>query len=352
MSKNTVEERNSGLFLIWKNYQRRPEVLAPLIDCKLKFIPHVFKNKYLRPIDYLYKLIVSIKEILLERPNYIVTQCPPTFSALAPWLTNTPYVIDAHNPLFQVKMWQSLPLSKILLQDALGIIVHNAEMFELVKNSHSSSPLFTICDPIESIQPLRLGGRHPKQILVIASFDPWDEPVDLLIEAIEDLAEFNFIITADPDKLASNTANKLKNLDNVKLTGFLATEEYHQMLCSSLASLVLTTRDATQPSGACEALSSNTQLVISKTSLTQKLFGEWAVLVENSTESVTSAIRALSNRELDLAIYRDQWNTLVRQEINRLVDTTWKVKKIAEPKIKYWQSYNIFRTLAAKLDER
>ena len=322
MSENTVDKKNSGLFLVWKNYQRRPEVLAPLINCQVKFIPHLFKSKYLRPIDYLLKLIVSIKDILFEQPNFVVAQCPPTFAALPPWLTSTPYVIDAHNPLFQVEMWQNLPLSKTLLKNALGIIVHNSEMFDLVKNSYPSARLFTICDPIESIKPVRPTQRHSKQILVIASFDPWDEPVDLLIETIEELAEFNFIITADPNKLASDTAHKLKNSNNVELTGFLATEEYHQVLCSSLASLVLTTSNATQPSGACEALSSNTQLVISRTSLTQKLFGEWAILVENSTESITGAIRALSDRELDLAVYRKQWNASVQQEIDRLVELT------------------------------
>ena len=322
MSENTVDKKNSGLFLVWKNYQRRPEVLAPLINCQVKFIPHLFKSKYLRPIDYLLKLIVSIKNILFEQPNFVVAQCPPTFTALPPWLTSTPYVIDAHNPLFQVEMWQNLPLSKTLLRDAFGIIVHNSEMFDLVKNSYPCARLFTICDPIESIKPVRPTQRHSKQILVIASFDPWDEPVDLLIETIEELAEFNFIITAEPNKLASDTAHKLKNSNNVELTGFLATEEYHQVLCSSLASLVLTTSNATQPSGACEALSSNTQLVISRTSLTQKLFGEWAILVENSTESITGAIRGLSDRELDLAVYRKQWNASVQQEIDRLVELT------------------------------
>jgi hypothetical protein len=89
-------------------------------------------------------------------------------------------------------------------------------------------------------------------------------------------------------------------------------------LCSSLAALVLTTSDATQPSGACEALSSDTQLVISRTSLTEKLFGEWAVLVDNDSEAIAQAIRSLSVQELDLAAYRQKWNMSVQQEITRL----------------------------------
>ena len=315
-------DKNRGLFLVWKKYQRRPEVLAPLINCQLKFIPHLFKSKYLRPLDYLIKLIVSLKDITLKKPDFVVAQCPPTYSVLPAWITKTPYIIDAHNPLFQVQMWQKLPLTKTLLQNTLAIIVHNSEMFQLVQNIYPDAKLFTICDPIQAIATASPQQRSEDRILVIASFDPWDEPVELLIETMGKLSEYKFIITADINKLDPETAAKLTRLDNVILTGFLATEEYHRVLCSSLAALVLTTSDATQPSGACEALSSNTQLVISKTSLTEKLFGEWAVLVENSSDSIVRAIRALSLREIDLAPYRDRWNTSVKREIARLLKST------------------------------
>jgi glycosyltransferase involved in cell wall biosynthesis len=318
MSETTSQIKLTGLFIVWKKYQRRPEVLASLLNCELKFLPHLFQSKYLRPLDYLFKLMVNIKDIWLKKPDFAIAQCPPTFSALPALITKTPYLIDAHNPLFQVSMWQKLPFSPTILSNSLGIIVHNVEMFELVRGLYPSVSLFTICDPIKAIAPSSPPKRLSKQILVIASFDPWDEPVKLLIDSMKKLAEYNFIITADPHKLDPATATSLQQLDNVSLTGFLATEDYHQVLCSSLAALVLTTSDATQPSGACEALSSNTQLVISRTSLTTKLFGEWAVLVENDSEAIAQAIRALSVEELDLADYRQKWNTSVQKEITRL----------------------------------
>lgn len=318
MSENTTANKASGLFLVWKKYQRRPEVLAPLIDCQLKFLPHLFRSKYLRPLDYLLKLVTSIQTILTTKPKFVVAQCPPTFSALPAWLTKTPYIIDAHNPLFQVAMWQKLPLSKTLLHNALAIIVHNSEMYQLVKKILPGANLLTICDPIVPIVPTTFQQRQSKQILVIASFDPWDEPVELLIETIKELKEYQFVVTADVTKLPLETANSLKKLANVNLTGFLALEAYHQMLCSSLAALVLTTSNATQPSGACEALSSDTQLVISKTSLTEKLFGDWAIVVDNSVTEIATAIRALDLKELDLSPNRQQWNREVQQEIDRL----------------------------------
>lgn len=319
MSEIIKLAQTSGLFLVWKKYQRRPEVLAPLINCQLKFLPHLFKSKYLRPLDYLIKLIASIRTIVATNPKFVVAQCPPTFSALPAWFTKTPYIIDAHNPLFQVEMWRKLPFSSTLLQNALAIIVHNSEMYQLVQKLAPSSKLFTISDPIVPIVPSNPEPRQPKQILVIASFDPWDEPVELIVDTIRELQEYQFIVTADVNKLAATTAQSLKELDNVKLTGFLALEEYHQMLCSSLAALVLTTSDATQPSGACEALSSDTQLVISQTSLTAKLFGEWATVVNNSVAEIAIAIRNLEPKHLDLSQYRQQWNQAVQQEVDELL---------------------------------
>jgi hypothetical protein len=318
MPETLPKTKLNGLFIVWKKYQRRPEVLASLLNCELKFLPHLFSSKYLRPLDYLFKLVINLRDILLQKPNFAIAQCPPTFSALPALITKTPYLIDAHNPLFQVKMWQELPLAQTILGNSLGIIVHNAEMFQLVKGLYPSASLFTISDPIQAIALATPQKRLEKQILVIASFDPWDEPVKLLIETMKELREYNFVITADVNKLDTATAASLQQLDNVRLTGFLETADYHQVLCSSLAALVLTTSDATQPSGACEALSSDTQLVISRTSLTAKLFGAWGTLVENESASIAQAIRSLSVQELNLAAYRQSWNISVQQEIARL----------------------------------
>ncbi|MFM2311317.1 MAG: hypothetical protein RLZZ04_593 [Cyanobacteriota bacterium] len=340
MSETPPKTKLNGLFIVWKKYQRRPEVLASLLNCELKFLPHLFSSKFLRPLDYLLKLVVNLRDILLQKPDFAIAQCPPTFSALPALITKTPYLIDAHNPLFQVEMWQKLPLAQTILGNSLGIIVHNAEMFQLVKGLYPSAALFTISDPIQAISLRERSAnalatpqkRQEKQILVIASFDPWDEPVELLIESMKELREYNFVITADVNKLDAATAASLQQLDNVRLTGFLETADYHQVLCSSLAALVLTTSDATQPSGACEALSSDTQLVISRTSLTAKLFGAWGTLVENEPASIAQAIRSLSVQELNLADYRQSWNMSVQQEITRLSE--FIEQQVEQPKKK------------------
>lgn len=311
-----MNNQSKSLFFIWKKYQRRPEVLASLINSQPIFIPHLFKSKYLRLFDYLIKLVISIKAIVTTKPNFVFVQCPPTYSAFPALITGVPYIIDAHNPLFQIEVWQKIPFAKYLIKNAKAVIVHNFEMMEFVKKKYPSLRLFNIADPIQVISSNQK--RQEKQILVIASFDSWDEPIELLIESIEELSDYTFIITADVNKLPSATKKRLQQLDNVRLTGFLPTKDYHSWLCSSVAALVLTSSNATQPSGACESLSSDTQLIISKTSLTQKLFGEWAILVDNSKESIVQAVRSLALKEIDLSEYRDRWNMSVKREILNL----------------------------------
>lgn len=310
------------LFIVWKNYQRRAEVISPKLKSEVLFIPHLFRKKLFRPIDYVYKLLISLHVIFREKPAFIIAQSPPLYSALAASLLRTPYLIDAHNPVFQDVggkiIWGRLPLTDFLLKNALAIIVHNHGILKLAKQTYPSLTIFNIPDPIEEINSIS-GKRLKNQVLVICSFDS-DEPVDILLESIAELPTYNFIITADPLKLPQNLQVKLKSLPNIRSTGFLPTQEYHNLLCSSAMALVLTNRDLIQPSGACEALSANTQLIVSNTPLIKELFGEWATLVENTVPSIVNTIQKFQLKKLDLSNHRNTWNRMVHEEIKKLLD--------------------------------
>jgi glycosyltransferase involved in cell wall biosynthesis len=310
------------LFIVWKKYQRRAEVLAPQLKSRVLFIPHIFRRKWLRPIDYLYKLLVGCYVGLKTRPGLMVFQAPPLYSAFTALGLGIPYVVDAHNPVFQNVggkiAWGKLPLSGFLIRNARAVIVHNHGILKLARESYPDVTFFNIPDPLEAISGFPIE-RLRNQILVICSFDP-DEPVEVFLESIAKLPYYNFIVTADVLKLPSELQAQFRNLPNVRLTGFLPIEEYHALLCSSLAALVLTSQDLIQPSGACEALSSNTQLIISHTALIQELFGEWAILVENTPSSIVNAIQGLKPKQLDLSDYRDSWNRSVDQAIDQMHD--------------------------------
>jgi glycosyltransferase involved in cell wall biosynthesis len=310
------------LFIVWKGYQRRAEVLSPHLNARVLFIPHLFRRKLFRPVDYLYKILLSAYISLRDRPEFIVVQSPPLYSAVTALLLRIPYIIDAHNPVFQHVggkiSWGKLPFSRYLIRHAAAIIVHNDGILELAQKSYRDRNFYNIPDPIAPIKASR-NKRFDDQILVICSFDP-DEPVAILLESIIKLPYYRFIITADYLKLPQDLQARLKNLPNVQLTGFLPIEEYHAFLCSSIAALVLTSQDLIQPSGACEALSSDTQLIVSNTPLIKSLFGEWAILVENTAPAIVSAIQNLQPTQLDLSYYRDNWNRSVNQAIDQMLN--------------------------------
>ncbi len=302
-------------YIVWKNYQRRAEVISLQLEARLEFMPHLFRQKYLRWVDYLLKIIATLTHIVQYKPDLVIFQSPPLFPAIPILLLGVPYVVDAHNATIQ-SFWARLPLSHFILRRARATVVHNDEVLKLARNKFPDVKFVSILDPIEPISSFS-EQRISNQILLICSFGR-DEPIDIIIECIRRSPNYCFVITADIKKLSSSQQEKLSRCSNVRLTGFLSTSAYHQTLCSSLAALVLTTRSATQPSGACEALASDTQLILSKTSLTKKLFGEWAVLVENTVEAIVSAIQSLEYIPIDLSKYRSQWNTNVAGQIQLL----------------------------------
>jgi glycosyltransferase involved in cell wall biosynthesis len=310
-----------GIFIVWKGYQRRAEIIAPKLKSEILWIPHRFRRKLFRPIDYLYKLFISYRLCWQRQPNFIVAQSPPLYSALAAWLLQIPYILDAHNPVFQdvggKVMWGKLPLSDFLIRQATAVIVHNHGILQLAQTAYPQVTFFNIPDPIATIAS-RIQ-RNDRQILVICSFDP-DEPIEILLSSMAQLPEYTFIITADILKLPHPHQVQLQNLPNVRLTGFLPIQEYHAYLCSSTAALVLTSQDLIQPSGACEALSSNTPLIISNTPLIRELFGDWAILVENTVPAIVNSLRQFHPEAIDLRHHRNLWNQSVDREIEKMMD--------------------------------
>src|SRR6202000_2921033 len=103
--------------------------------------------------------------------------------------------------------------------------------------------------------------RRGNHILFICSFGD-DEPIDLILDTVQAMPEFNFIVSGDAKRLPDYLRAAFTACPNVSLPGFLSTDDYHLLLSSSQAAVVLSTRPAVQPSGACEALSSNTPLVV------------------------------------------------------------------------------------------
>lgn len=306
------------LYVVWKNYQRRAEVLSRMINAELVCMEHVFRSRLLRPIDYVLKLIASIRLIRLRRPDYVFVQSPPLYVAAAPLLCGTPYVVDGHNGIFN-EFWGTLPFSRYLVNRADALLCHNQEIAESAKQRFPDANIVVLRDPVEVIG--RPSPRRPTEFLFICSFDP-DEPIDLIGDVIASCQEFEFVITASVDKLSSEHRRRLSSLKNLRLTGFLELDDYHAALRTCTAAIVLTSNQGTQPSGAVEALSADTPLLLSDTALTRQLFGGWATLTDHSVPTIVRHLKALAeSEEVSLEHERNEWNVAVRTELKQLLHT-------------------------------
>jgi glycosyltransferase involved in cell wall biosynthesis len=292
--------------IVWIAYQRRSELLSHLL-CRSGpvYFPHYFRGLLLRQLDYLIKLFRTAAYFRRSRPTYAVLQAPPLFAALAAIVTETPYVVDVHNGLVQ-SFWSKVPLTQLFLERAVALVAHNSEIACALSDRVPAARIVVIQDPIQQIDN---GGRARRKgnVLFICSFDR-DEPVELILEVIRALPAYHFTITANVQKLSPELRNAYQRCPNLQLPGFLKTDDYHALLTSSQAAVVLSTMSSVQPSGAVEALSSDTPLIVSRTTLTHALFGEWATLCDNDVESVVAAIRSLSEETLNLQAYRARWN--------------------------------------------
>jgi glycosyltransferase involved in cell wall biosynthesis len=279
-------------------------VLGPQLGAEVFYLPNQFRSKLLRPLDYVVKLIRSIRIIRASRASVVFVQSPPLYGALAALLLRVPFVVDAHHGVFQ-GFWSRVPFSNSILRRAQAVIVHHRIIQDVARQRVPESRLLAISDPIEPISwPV---SREPGRVLFICSFDP-NEPVEIIAEVIEAMPEYSFYITANVNKLAPAIRARLTSLPNLTLTGFLPTEQYQHLLCSSAVVVDLDESEYAQPSGACEALSSDTPLVVSSSALIRDRFGDWACLVEHRTVTIVAAIREAASQRLDLGLYRERWN--------------------------------------------
>lgn len=301
------------LFIVWHGFQRRAEALAPLLGAGLVYLPNRWRSRWLRPLDYARKLLLTVQALRRERPAVVVLQVPPPFGALAALALEVPYVLDAHNAALQ-GFWARLPLSGWITRRAALVVAHNDEARRLAEERFPGARVAALRDPLDDrLMSRQRGPRDERRILIVCSFGP-DEPIDQIHGLVAARPDLEFVITARVEKLERSWRERLKALPNLRLTGFLASEDYDALLASVGAAVVFTARSATQPSGACEALASDTPLVLSRTSLTMSLFGDWAHLVEDARQAAEALDTARLSRP-DLGEYRRSWMEGFRAEL-------------------------------------
>jgi len=324
------------LFVAWVPFQRRSVSLKSYFGYELEFLSFAFKNRFLRPLEYIFKAWKMLALCLHQQPQVIWVQLPPTpplhLAHIYKALFNRQVTIigDCHNATFRPP-WISSPGTLDLLNSSDLLLVHNDWVKkQAIEIGISNERLYVLEDPIALVEDRTEQNQnvfpHP-WILCPCSFNK-DEPIEAVLDAARLAPEITFVLTGNTAR-AKGIHNLSDIPPNIKLAGFLPTAEFDSFLCNTDVVLGLTKLEGIQLSVANEAMGAGKPMVLSNTELLQRLFYKGAVYVDClNPQSISKGCQEalLKKNELakevsELRAERDQgWQEQVNQVAATLSD--------------------------------
>jgi glycosyltransferase involved in cell wall biosynthesis len=288
-------------FIVWARYQRRAESLAEQLGASLHFVWDGRGREVVAPVRYGLQARQTWRVLWRERPALVFVQNPPIFAVLVCLIyaagTNSRYVIDTHSGAFLARKWRwALPLHRMASRHALVTIVHNKSQAGIVKAWDCKyAILHDFPGLYSSGEKCALAGKF--NVAVVCSFSE-DEPLEVIFEAAENLGEVKFHVTGDRGRSARIRLSE--KAENVRLTGYLSYPQYMGLLGAADVVLALTTQDDTLLSGANEAVSVGTPLIVSDWPLLRDRFCLGAVYVPNTVEGICEGVRRAQSDHAEL----------------------------------------------------
>lgn len=305
------QSRRGPIFVSWAPYCSRSDTLAQRFGAESHLIHYLgFKQPWLAPVKYLIQAAHTLALCIRKRPRIVFVMNPPVFAGLVVYLYTRlfggAYILDTHTGSFIEKKWTRFnKLHWFLARRARVSIVTNDELGRRLADI--GAQYFVIPDvPVEfdEIPEYRLDHPH---ITVVNTFS-FDEPVENILEAAQQLPQVNFSVTGSlkhaPQRLLDNLPA------NVRFTDFLSKSDYVGMLAASDAVLVLTTQNHTMQRGAYEAMSLKVPVITSDWPLLRETFSRGTVYTDNSPSGIREGVAQLLEKK---AFYKEEIGELKRQ---------------------------------------
>lgn len=296
--KNKFSEKIKITFISWAAYCSRSDNIARefggsshMVYCGalgsniftvwLKYIMQFFKTQYL---------------LFTERPRVVFVMTPPVFAVFSVYFyslfSDIFYIIDAHTAAFLLRRWKYLQwLQCFLCRRALTTIVTNEHLAAHVESNGGHATIIRDMPIIYEITE-RFSTNDKFSLAVVCSFN-YDEPIEGIFQAAQQLPDIQFYMTGDPKYLIPALAKIVP--ENVTLTGFLSNSAYMSLLIQANAVLTLTTRDHTMLRGAYEAVYQGTPVIISDWPILKNAFSQGAIHVDNSSAQIVRAVREMQD---------------------------------------------------------
>ena len=248
-----------------------------------------FRSPWTAPIEYPISAIRTAAFLIRRRPGAIIVVAPPFVAPLvvAPLaaMLRAPFAIDIHTGALRDRRWRwSIGLLRRLGRLAAASVVTLPSLeYDL------ETPGLRIIVAPDPLPDLRLGNEPEPRLRVdapvVVGICGWgdDEPIDALVASAEG-QPWTMVLTGKPRR-------PIRLPSNVLLSGFLATQEYVQLLARADVVVVLTTRDDTLLSGGWEALALGRPLVVSGTRALREAFGDSLLYAGDDAPSIAGAVK-------------------------------------------------------------
>ncbi len=317
-----------AVFVAWSRLSRRTRELAELLGMELVFVP--------RGPPYVGAWLETGRLLARLRPRLVVAQLPQGPLLLRLHLLRRRLgfrlAADVHSGFMVYESLGERLLNqpfRRLLRGCDLVVSHNEPFTRLLLDyGVPRERLLTVYDPIPPRHPSprrpRLPGVEPHHYLLMPAAWAPDEPMELLAEAwrLSRLAGegYKLVVTGDWRR-RPRSAERLRKLEGVVLTGFLPLEEYAWLLENAAAVLALTTKEYTVLSALWEAVAYQRPAIVSSTETLKGLLGDgYPCLAPMEPHGLAEAMRRCLNpaaAEAAIRAYR-RLERLSRESIEKL----------------------------------
>ncbi len=287
------------LFVSWTPHSR-PRDLAVRLNADY-VVPAAFAVSWWWPLRYVAQAVATVGTVLRRHPRVVLFTNPPFIAGavclIAARILRAQCWADCHSGAYNDPRWTRFEranaivvgrCSGAIFHNAMLATQHNGECRRSVVVSVYAMADRTISDP----QPRSSEQRRPL-VVAVCSY-AFDEPIDTILEAARLVPDIDVVMTGRaPSSLTSQASQ------NVKFTGWLDAQAYHEAIGRASALVCLTTREATMQNGLIEALEHRRPAVTSSTSALR----EWArdvpgiITVNDEPAALASALTAIVTEE-------------------------------------------------------
>jgi glycosyltransferase involved in cell wall biosynthesis len=282
-------------FVSWVRHHGRSQGLADRLGADAVFVAVGRSgNRWTVPARYAVQAVRTVRYLRRHRPGVVLAMAPPmALPVLCRLVHHGVLVLDAHTGA--VLRGDRVRPSFVRLARRCDVVLVASEALRDRLERETGIPALAVHDPVTpgSVSSPRLqetAGRH--RTVVFPAGWRADEPMDAVLDAARRLGDGVAIV------ITGSAPDGLTVPGNVRLSGFLAEEDYDELVRTADVVLALTTRSQTMQRAGYEALAHGRPLVASDTDVLREFFTAGTVLAQNTGASIAAAVeRAIADGE-------------------------------------------------------